>query len=249
MAFPAQEEITGPQPAPRLGIQLVTPEPAEPAISPQSKSDGFSWIVGALILVFAVVCVRIRRNSRYFALMLNDLTEVRERHNAFDDTLRETSFLWLLNLLWCGCAGVLLYVAVSRSGGAVHAAQIGICIGVAVVYTLFLTMAYGVVGSVFTSGARASEWVKGYLSSQALGAMVLFPAALLALCMPQWSTAMVVLGAIVYFLAKLLFIYKGFCIFFSQTASLVLFLYYLCSLEIVPVVLACSGAIYLCRPA
>ena len=121
-----------------------------------------------------------------------------------------------------------------------------ICIGMAAAYTLFLTGAYAVVGNLFSDGSKASMWVKGYLSTQGLQTLLLFPVALVAICVPGIVGSMLVAGAIVFFFAKFLFIYKGFCIFFTQVASWVLFLYYLCSLEIVPVILTYVSARFLC---
>ena len=237
----------------RYGITLEHPGPVEalPA-APDSGATAMSWVLTGLFAVFVVACLRYRKNSRYFSLMMHDVTEVRERHNAFDDTLRETSFVWLLNLLWCGAAGVLLYGYMFPPEPAmafpqVDVARLGLCIGAAGVYTLFLTLAYSVVGRLFSDGPKASLWVKGFLSSQGLVSVGLFPVALLGLCVPSLMAAMVVAGVVMFLGAKCLFVYKGICIFFSQTASWVLFLYYLCSLEIVPIVLTYVGAGYLCE--
>ena len=214
------------------------------------KSTGMSWVLTALILVFVIVCLRYRKNTRYFSILLNDITEMRERSNAFNDTLRETSFVWLLNILWCGSAGVLLYGLLYDSGaglfGDINVKSLGICIGMAAAYTLFLTVAYAVVGNLFSDGAKSSIWLKSYLSSQGLEAVALFPLALLGLCVPGLFGVMVIAGCIVFVLAKLLFIYKGFCIFFTEITSWVLFLYYLCSLEIVPIILTYVSASYFC---
>ena len=227
-------------------VHIVAPMGDTPA-----GETGLSWLFVALFAVFAAVCLRYRKNTRYFSLLLNDITEMRERHNAFDDTLRETSFVWLLNILWCGAAGILLYgllypPAAGILPGAADVGRMGVCIGMAAAYTLFLTLAYTVVGNVFSDGTKSSLWVKGYLSTQGLQAVMLFPIALFGLCMPSLMQPMIIAAFVVFILAKILFIYKGFCIFFSQTASWVLFLYYLCSLEIVPIVLTYVATSYLC---
>ena len=238
--------------APREEIAVTLPEAEIARIEPVAPASyGMSWVVAALIFLFLIISLRYRKNSRYFSLILQDATEIRERHNAFDDTLRETAFVWLLNLLWCASAGFLLYGLLFRpefgmqiSGEGIT--RLGLCMGMALGYTIFLSVAYRVVGAVFSDPAKASLWVKGYLSSQGLEAILLFPLAMLGMCVPGLLFPMVVCGGIIFVLVKLLFIYKGFCIFFTETASWVLFLYYLCSLEIVPVVLTYAGAAYLC---
>lgn len=233
------------------GLLLHRPEAlgGEPA---GSGSPGMSWLLTGLFVVYTVVCLRYRKNSRYFSMILNEIVEVRERHNAFDDTLRETSFVWLLNLLWCGGAGILLYGYLYPPVGADWLAGLGVsrlflCMGIMVAYTLFMALAYGSVALVFTDGGKSSLWVKSFLSTRGLEGIALFPVALLGLCVPGMVSAMIILGIIIFIIAKLLFIYKSFCIFFADSATWVLFLYYLCSLEIVPVVLAFSGARFFCN--
>ena len=265
MAFTAQEEIEIQQPADSVasdsvlqqtGMELhygiVMERPASETSRTSGRSNtGISWVLTTLILVFVVVCLRYRKNNRYFAILLSDVTERRERHNAFNDTVRETSFIWLLNILWCACAGILLYGYMFKGEGSLLAdgldmGKVGICIGMAGAYTLFLTMAYAVVGFLFSDSAKASAWVKSYLSTQGLESVILFPLALLGLCVPGLLGAMIFMGGLIFIIAKFLFIYKGFCIFFTESATWVLFLYYLCSLEIVPVVLTCVLAGHLC---
>ena len=245
--MPAAAPLTVP---PREKIAVTLDEPPAP-VAAEPVSNGMSWTVAAFMVLFLVICARYRQNSRFFSMILNNVLEVRERHNAFNDTLRETAFVWLLNALWCGSAGFLLYGLLFRPeyGLLISSAGIGriaICMGMALAYTVFLAVAYQVVGAVFSDPAKASLWVKGFLSSQGLEAIFLFPVALLGMCVPGILGGMAILGVIIFILVKIVFIYKGFCIFFAESASWVLFLYYLCSLEIVPVVLTYSGAAYLC---
>ena len=233
------------------GIIMQRPSGDESASLHNSADNRVSWMLTGLFLVFVVVCLRYRKNSRYFSILFRDVMEIRERHNAFDDTLRETSFLWLLNILWCGSAGILLYgVLYPPVAGTMFASlnlmRLLVCMGIATAYTVFMAVSYTVVGSLFANSAKASVWLKGYLSTQGLEAMIMFMVALIALCVPGISTTMLIVAAIIFIIAKILFIYKGFCIFFAEFASWVLFLYYLCSLEIVPIVLAYAGARFFC---
>ena len=237
--------------APPKGIMLQ-PAAEEPIGTPGGGGNYISWILSGLFIIFVIVCLRYRKNSRYFSILLHDIMEVKERHNAFDDTLRETSFLWLLNLLWCGSAGVLLYgMLYPPDGGtligSIDVTRMLICMGIATGFTLFQSLSYALVGNVFSNRARASVWFKGHLSTQGLEAILLFLVALVSLCVPGICATMLVVGGIVFIMAKILFIYKGFCIFFADFSYWVLFLYYLCSLEIVPIVLAYTGARSLCE--
>lgn len=227
------------------GIVLQAPGPV--AAPPQPRPDHLSWVYLAMALMFCLVAFRLHNNSRCWGATLNDLLDTRERHNVFDETARETSFLVLMNLLWCAAAGVLLWKSVlmlapdipwysfSISGDA--ALGIALCAGMCAAYNAVMLLAYWVVGNVFTDPAQTGSWVRGAAAANALEAVAMFPLALTVMVWPQWTSILLICAASVMFLGKILFIFKGFRIFFSGFASLLLFLYYLCSLEIVPLLL------------
>lgn len=80
------------------GIVLQPPVPM--AAPPQPRPDNLSWVYLAMALMFCLVAFRLHNNSRCWGATINDLLDTRERHNVFDETARETSFLVLMNL--CG---------------------------------------------------------------------------------------------------------------------------------------------------
>ncbi len=227
---------------PLEGIILEAPAPA-PAPEPLVGQGASSWVTGGLLLLFCVVALRFRNNYRYMVGLLRDLTEVRERHNMFDDTVRETSLLVLLNLLQAGCAGVVLAYALFSLPSLL---QTGICTACCLAYTVVMWAAYNIVGSVFSDPLHTRMWVRGFISSQGLLSMLLLPVALLCLCYPANVPTLVWVGFGCLICAKLVFIWKGFRIFFTQISSWVLFLYYLCSLEVVPLILTAAGAVAAC---
>ena len=101
-------------------------------------------------------------------------------------------------------------------------------------------------GNVFSDRRHTQLWLKGASASIALESFVLFPVALLVLVYPQWSHALLITGGSAFLVGKIVFLYKGFRIFFAEISSWLLFLYYLCSLEIVPLILTYSGAVRAC---
>lgn len=236
-------------------IMITAPHPSAP---PQRDYSGYgaSAVVLLLILMFCAVGLRFRNNVKYVGAIVSDLIEVRERHNAFDDTVRETSFLVMLNILWSLSAGVIIYCAIKAMLPVSPVNSIAlkgnpalfmmICMGVAVAYSAFMALAYLLVGNVFADRRHAEMWVKGFAASQGLLSLFFFPLALLCLCYPQYIVTLlwVALGA--FTLAKIIFIWKGFRIFFTRISSWVLFLYYLCSLEIIPLFITFFAALQLC---
>lgn len=219
---------------------------------------GLSWIFVGLIIIFVAVCLKFKNNPRYLKALFKDVQDVRTRHNLFDNTVKETTFLMLLNIMWIACAGVLLWKALflmdghpDMTGGSFSIPWrplpgIGICCGVAAAYVLLMDLAYYVVGRIFSDARSTRMWLKGAGASIALEAFLFFPVSLVALCYPEWTEILLMIAAGVFVLGKILFIYKGFRIFFHQMSSWLLFLYYLCSLEIVPLILTYLTALFIC---
>ena len=242
------------------GIILINPAAAyrdksAPAAN-EGSGTGMSWIYLILTILFCIAGVRFKGNTKYLKAVFSDLTDTRVRHNAFDDTVKETSLLVLLNILWIACAGILLWVLVkttvpssdtSSFGISVGSALgIGMCMGVAAAYQLLMFTAYWIVGNVFSEQKLTRLWLKGAGASSGLQTFVLFPLSLVALSYPAWSATSLIIAGIVFVIGKIVFLYKGFRIFFNQISSWLLFLYYLCSLEIVPLILTYVAAVLVC---
>lgn len=253
------------------GIVLVNPASqyvkeaeGKPVIPEVWKWGGMSWVYLAITVMFCAICLKFKGNSRYMKAIFNDLTDTRLRNNVFDETVRETSLVILMNVMWTFNAGVLLWNAVKLfSGVYVQASEvlmdprsftincpewigIGVCTGVCGAYLVVMTIAYWLVGNIFSDRHKTRLWVKGSAASTSLETMLLFPLSLLALVYPEWMSAILWTGAGVFVTGKLVFLYKGFRIFFAEISSWMLFLYYLCSLEIVPLILTYFGAVAAC---
>ena len=223
------------------------------------ESEATSWIYVILFTVFILTCIRVRGNFKFIGAFFRDLVVVRERENLFDVTVKETSFIFLA-LLLSGCSiGVLLSLAVPIFGGSVpiksELPDFGFaitgdllpavtCMTLACVYIGAMWICYAVVGKVFSDTLHTWLWVRGFTSGIGLAAAVFFPLALSALAYPAFAREIVLVAFAMLILVKLLFIVKGFRIFFTESSLWVVFLYYLCSLEIVPLVitfgLACA---------
>lgn len=240
------------------GISL-TPPPRRESEPRVDNSESMSYVLGALLLLFCIIGMRFRDNRKYITVMFRNMVEVRFRGNVFDETVRETSFLVLLCLLWSCSAGVVLRAVLCftipsapfASMGLPQlqqypAATIGICMGVTVVYTCLMALAYVTVGTVFYDSIRGRMWLKGFAAGTGLLGLIWFPLSLLLLFYPQWTEILLYIALATFILAKIVFIWKGFRIFFTQISSWVLFLYYLCSLEIVPLILTYLAALQLC---
>lgn len=242
------------------GIVLEPPYAArleQTSKAAHSSDDGISWIFAALGLLFCIVCIKLKSAPGYLMTLIADAKEVRMRHNVFDNTVKETSFLIILLIGWICCAGILLWELVRCAGGVPFVPEpqpvpnhtllgVGFCSAVAAVYLVFMLLSYELAGNVFADRKITRLWVKGATAGMALQTFSLFPVALLALCYPGWCNTLLWIGGGILVIGKILYIYKGFRIFFQQIRSWLLFLCYLCSLEIVPLILAYLLAYQIC---
>ena len=248
-----QDTVTA-EPEPVYGVVLSPPTPRPSAEERSSGSEGVSYILLGMFLLFLVIALRFRNNMKYAITMLRNLVETRTRQNVFDDTVRETSLIVLLNLMWCVSAGIIGFCVISYlnpSDIPPSSRALGMVAGMifAGVYALFLWGAYASVGWVFSDKTHAELWVKGFSASQALMTPALFLLALLVISTPHMALQGAIPATFVFILAKLVFIWKGYRIFFNQFSSWVLFLCYLCSLEIVPLILCYRGAVFIIENA
>lgn len=219
-----------------------------------------SWVYLILFVLFFLVCLRLRGNMKFVHSLARDLVEIRDRESMFDDTMRETSVI-LLMILLSGCSmGVLLLGGVRFFGDlmpepAVYPQLKGIvsgdmpsvlvCMAVACAYILLMWMCYNVVGRVFSDSNHTWVWVRGFTASFGIAGAVFFPLALAAIAYPAFTREIVFWAFLMLIIVKIVYIVKGFRIFFAESSSWVVFLYYLCSLEMVPLAMTFGFAKFL----
>lgn len=198
-----------------------------------------SGILTILVLLFVFLALNVRNSRHMFSHFFDELGSLKDRNNAFDEhTSNETRLTLLLIGQFIVCAGILLYVTATVES---RPDDIGIFTGVArtsglmAAYYIFQLAAYNTVGYIFTSSERRAAWIAGFNASQSMLGLALIIPVLLAVFYPSADKAVIVIAATLYFIARLLFIVKGFRIFFINFSSLLYFILYLCALEIIPV--------------
>lgn len=217
-----------------------------------SSGAATSWLILGLMVLFLLVALRYRRNFRFVGGMLSDLTSGRRRRNMFDDTVRETTFMILMNLLCVVSVGLLLAGALSVAGFTPAPrpghllAGIATCTGIVAIYYVCQWAAYLFIGYIFSTRDATKAWTRGFSSGQSLLGLLLFPLAMVSVFYPGGLPLLLFLASAAYLAARLLFIFKGIRIFSQQRHSYILFLYYLCSVEIVPAVIVWKTACGLC---
>lgn len=214
------------------------------------KSHG---IMILLLVAFIIISFSYKSGYKYFSNIFNDLFTVRKRQNAFEDhTFNETWILLALIFTTCILEGILLFFVISAYNYDVIAGKdvfiiTLICILICVGYYLFQLCSYYMLGNVFDDAVGTRLWIDGYNASQVLLGMGLAPLTLILLFFPSVASTMLICSMVLYLIMRIVFICKGFRIFFNNLQSTLYFILYLCSVEIVPVILSYSGAIVACR--
>ena len=208
-----------------------------------------SGVLCLLIGMFLLLALNFRHYSTFFKNFLSDLLSVRRREKTFGvRTFSETGVQISIVLIACLSEGIIINSALPerRAIGPVSGeyAVIGSLTLMAVLYYLWQLAAYGTVGSIFADKVSARMWMKGFNASQSLLSMLIVVPAIVVLFNPSASHVILLMGAIFYFLARLAFICKGFRLFYDNFGSLLYFILYLCSLEIVPLVLLYRAVLF-----
>lgn len=205
-------------------------------------------VLSLLVGIFVLTGLNMGHIRRLFHTLPQRLWSVRRRGNAFDETTsNETRTFLLLLATLCVAEGILLYKWLGESSTAGVFATVGTLTALAAVFYIFRLCACAVVGYVFTDRAGSVSWLRGLNATAALSAALLILPAVVALFYPSLCAAMLLLAATLYVAARIVFIVKGFRIFYNNFLSLLYFILYLCTLEIIPVIVLYVSATEICK--
>lgn len=205
-------------------------------------------IISLLLIAFSF-----RHGFKYFIQMIRNLFSTRTRENVFEDrTINETFFLTTLISNTCIVQGIMLYYALNYFGyismwESRVILPVLICILFSGIYYTFQLLLYKALGYTFGTPDKTKIWIEGYNASQAILGILLIPIALMLDIHAGEIAPLLICGLTLYILLRILFICKGFRIFFNKIQLQVYFILYLCAIEIVPVILCFIGSIYICN--
>lgn len=235
------------------GIVLTDPHPEADVAPKVSHSTDMSWVMLGMFAIFALLCLRASHNTKFVKSLLQDLVSLKDRRNLFDDTVRESSFLVLMTVMCAMTTAILLYELGLLFGGIsprlAPPKGMLMCLIATGLYCIVMPLVYRGMGAVFSNAHDTRLWLRGFTASQGMLGLILFPLALAEIFYPAAGYALIPLSIVIFVAIKILFICKGFRIFFTNSSSWMIFFYYLCSLEIVPLILTYLGALELCRLA
>ncbi len=211
-------------------------------------------IMGIALLLFFVLAITFKSGYKYVADITHRLFSVRKRQNAFENhTMSETLLMLALIANTCLMGGIIIYLGIDHwypeLGVDVNVFGIaGRLTSLCVAFYLLQTIAFYTIGWAFAQDKESTRlWLEGFNASQAILGLILFPLVFIGLLYPTTTQLVLICAIIAYFSSRIVFISKGFRIFFNNLGSYVYFILYLCTLEIVPVLIMCAGAINLCK--
>lgn len=219
----------------------------EAAMRPVGYGEN-SWLSTLIVAMVVLLALNINNCRRILKNFPQDLLGVRRRANVFDEhTAGEARVSILIVMLLCLSEGILLLSAVYSQGyetdeKAIFATTM-LLSGAALIFFIGQLAAYRLIGYAFTDRVSATQWIRGFVASQGLLSFLLLGPALISLFYPSSADAMLTVSLIAYIASRILFICKGFKIFYNKIPSLLYFILYLCSVEIVPLIMMRAGSI------
>ena len=214
--------------------------------------DTGSMIMFLLSCLFLITSYRL--GHVYVANLMHNMFSIKGKDNLYDDhTMSDTRIIVALITNTCLMEGMLLFYGLSwfrpqlaiALQTSVFAHVLVLTFSAAMFITLQLFL-YRLIGFTFANDQLTDLWVGGFLASQSTLGLLLFPVAVMTLVFPSTMKLMLTIAIVLYVLGRIVFIYKGFRIFFNNFSSSIYFILYLCAIEIVPPLLAIAGTVYLC---
>lgn len=216
---------------------------------PRQMLPGYDSGVMALVIgIFCIISFFTRNHSTFIKTFLKDLLTVREHSNIFDDhTVNESLVTGGLLVTLFLAEGILIAGAwrlISDTYPGIFISTAICTLLAAGIYGLQL-IAYSITGYVFSTPSGQSQWLRGFNASQTLLALALLLPALALLFNPGLTVVMLWISGSFYVIGRMIFIFKGFRIFYTNIFSLIYFISYLCTLEIAPIVFLYRNSNYI----
>ena len=203
----------------------------------------------ALLLAgMLAVALSYHKGYKYIENFFHYMFSTRRRENLFEDhTVNETGILTALIGNTCIVEGFLIFAAVRMLCPSLAPAlqanvfpHIAIYCGIAVLFYVGQWLVYKVLGYTFSDKQGTKLWIDGFKATQAFLGLLLLPVLILLMLYPNHGKLLLSIAASLYLIARLVFIFKSFRIFYGNLSSILFFILYLCAVEIVPLAILAS---------
>ncbi len=218
----------------------------EPVLRPGHAGHD-QGVVACIVVLILAVAVSFDPIKRIFRGLTKKLWSVRVRDSFDQTTASEQRVLLLLVIQTIVYEAVIANAALATFFPRMYMSNLattGILAVVLLLYYVFQLVAYSIVGYTFTSDTGRTLWLEGFTSTQTLLGFTLIIPGLMVLFYPDLTEIAILVSGGLYLIARVIFISKGFRIFYTNVPSLVYFILYLCSLEIIPIFILFQTAVY-----
>lgn len=194
--------------------------------------------VTVIVVLLLGICLSFKNMRRVFAVLTKRLLSKRI-HQGFDETtVDEKRSIGLLLVVTVFFLGLLVTAGLSSFVPGEFSytfATILRAAGVVGAYFVGQYIVYRLLGYTFADEGTTKLWIEGFTASMSLLGLGLLIPGIVVLFYPDVTREAVWVGAGLYVLARIMFICKGFRIFYTNWGSLLYFILYLCTLEIIPI--------------
>lgn len=202
---------------------------------PSTVASVDSLTLAAVLLLLVILGFSARPVGRLLRRLIADLFLVRQRRNNFEEHVASESRAMMLMML---ITTVLEGVFLTAFYGNGQLMSVGMSFAfytfVAALFNVFSIVACSTLGFTFTNITGALQLRRGLYASQALLGLILVIPAVVLLVHPDAAIPTSTMAVISYILMRVAYISKGLRIFYSGFYSFLYFILYLCTLEIIP---------------
>ena len=218
--------------------------------SPLHDTPSMALLLAGLL----AVTLSYHTGYKYIGNLMHYMFSTRRRGNLCEDhTLHETTMLTALMANTCIVEGFIAHIALQLLYPALAPALNGNTFLHIVLFTLLAAgfilaqwVIFKVLGYTFSDKVGARLWVEGFKATQSVTGLVLLPVLVLLLLYPSHGKLLIDIAIALYLVVRIIFIIKGFRIFYSNLPSIIYFLLYLCAVEIAPLVVLAKLTTWLC---
>ncbi len=229
-----------------LPILAVNPAPG---LEPQMRNllPGYdSGVLTLIVVAFLAMVVGFRALRRLGSIFFAELVQGHDSAKvAGEHTTSENWSVAAMLVQTLICEGLMLFSSLFVSGHLSFASQSAytqmalVAVGIAAVVFFIQLIGYITVGYAFAPTPDDSgAWVRAFCTTQAMMGMFLLVPTIGAMFYPKVAPLLLWLGVGFYVAFRMAFIIKSLRIFYDQIGSLFYFFLYLCTLEMLPLVLA-----------
>ncbi len=239
----------------RYADSLALANPPEPVVLPPAYTNGIlpehvfegvgdsTIIVGILVLIAMLLMLWTKGVRRTLKTYRGELWSLRRRPNVFDaETGVSVPVAVVLALGFMVFAATDIYLGLNRNSPLVLNDYF-IILGLIAAYYMFKLVGYAMVGYAFAVPPGARQWLTGFNAAMAYTGLALILPTFAAMYIPEVTRWILPYCIGAWLIGQIIFICKGFRIFYRNFGSIFYFFLYLCTLEIIPL-FALASAIF-----